>query len=143
MTTMLQRSAPERERPPLMSCGRFSTSDPEIAVLEVTKLLAPHHLVIDDVARFHVLARRAELRGASLDYMSYRSSMTIHRPPQRGYVAVIVPGAATMGGRLNGTGALQGTNGVPAGLPTACPVGCGYRDDAGLIVVSGATGFPS
>jgi len=32
----------------------FSTSDPEIAVLEVTKLLAPHHLVIDDVARFHV-----------------------------------------------------------------------------------------
>src|SRR6202795_4163 len=70
MTTMLQRSAPEREHPPLMSCGRFSTSDPEIAVLEVTKLLAPHHLIIDDAAQFHVLARRAELRGASLDYIS-------------------------------------------------------------------------
>src|SRR5260370_36883992 len=101
MKTMLQRSAPEWERPPLISCGRFSTSDPEIAVLEVTKLLAPHHLVIDDVARFHVLARRAELRGASLDYMSYRSSMTIHRSPQRGFVALVVPVPAHLARRLN------------------------------------------
>src|SRR5258708_38378741 len=99
-----------------MSCGRFSTSDPEIAVLEVTKLLAPHHLVIDDVARFHVLARRAELRGASLDYMSYRSSMTIHRPPQRGYVAEIVPVAGTMAGPFNSTSPPPRPHGPPARL---------------------------
>jgi AraC-like DNA-binding protein len=139
MTTMLQRSAPERERPPLMSCGRFSTSDPEIAVLEVTKLLAPHHLVIDDVARFHVLARRAELRGASLDYMSLRSSMTIHRPPQRGYVAVIVPVAGSMAVRFNGTGPQQVPNGSLAVLPTDCPVELQYRDDACLLIVSAET----
>src|SRR3984893_1076288 len=118
MTTMLQHRAPEREHPPLMSCGRFSTSDPEIAVLEVTKLLAPHHLIIDDVAQFHVLARRAELRGASLDYMSYRSSMTIHRPPQRGYVAVIVPVAGTMAVRFHGSGAPRGPHRSPPLGPT-------------------------
>src|SRR6202051_700464 len=121
MTTMLQPSAPEREHPPLMSCGRFSTSDPEIAVLEVTKLLAPHHLIIDDVAQFHVLARRAELRGASLDYMSYRSSMTIHRPPQRGYVAVIVPVAGTMTVRFNGSGPQQVPHRPPSLLPPGRP----------------------
>src|ERR1700676_3416194 len=139
MTTMLQPSPPERERPPLMSCGRFSTSDPEIAVLEVSKLLAPHHLIIDDAAQLHVLARRAELRGASLYYMSYRSSMTIHRPPQRGYVAVIVPVAGTMAVRFNGSGPQQVPNGSLAVLPTDCPVELQYRDDACLLIVSAET----
>jgi AraC-like DNA-binding protein len=139
MTTMLPQPPSGPANPPLMSCSRLSTSDPDFAVQEVTKLLAPHHLVLDDAAQFHVVANRAELKGASLDYMSYRGSITIHRPAQRGYVAVMVPVAGAAAIRFSGSEPHEVRPGSVAVLPTDCPIELQYRDDARLLIVTAET----
>jgi AraC-like DNA-binding protein len=138
--TMLSRDDHRAAKPPLTSCGRFSTSDPEIAVHEVTKLLAPHHLVLgDNVEQFHARASRAELRGASLDFMKYRSSMTIHCPPQTRYVAAIVPIAGSMAIAYDDSPLREAPCGSLAIVPTDCPVELRFRDNVSILIVSAET----
>ena len=48
-----------------MSYRRFITSDPDVAVQPVTKMLTPQHLVLNDAARVHLGGQASRASGGS------------------------------------------------------------------------------
>src|SRR5260370_22546968 len=97
---------------PLLACTRFATSDPDEAVEEATKILAPHNMEVrGDVARFRARASHAQLRDASLIYMDYDRPLSFHCAPQHIYVAVVLPVSGQMAVAYEGGDVLE----VPRG----------------------------
>lgn len=83
---------------PLPACPQFSTSDPDVAIQECAKVLAPHQMDLqDDPAPFRAHVSWADLRDTSLCYMNYQSTQSFHCAPWNKYVAVVIPISGDMG----------------------------------------------
>jgi AraC-like DNA-binding protein len=123
--------------PPLTSCkSRFTTSDPDVAIEEATKLLAPHQLVVgDDGTHFRAHASRAELTDTSLYYMDYRSPVTFYTAPQSSYVAVMLPITGEMRVSHNKGDLTAVPLGSIAVVPADCPVEIRYDSGFSMLLI--------
>ncbi|WP_255507164.1 helix-turn-helix transcriptional regulator [Mycobacterium sp. AZCC_0083] len=114
------RSETTSPRTPLQACPQFSTTDPDEAVHEATKVLAPHQLDLrGDRAGFGAQLRWADLKDTSLYYMDYRSPLSIRCLPHRSYVAVVLPISADMGVSFDDGDIVD----VPRGTCVVAPAG--------------------
>jgi AraC-like DNA-binding protein len=107
--------------PPLISCDRFATSDPDEAVTEATRVLAPHQMdVWGDHTRFRARGSRAILKDTSVCHINYESQLGFHIAPQNMFTAVVLP--------LSGDTAISYGRGdefdVPLGSIAVVPSGC-------------------
>jgi AraC-like DNA-binding protein len=122
---------------PLASCLRFTTSDPEVAVHEATKLLSPHQLVLDgDRTDFAAHASRSQLSDTALYTMSYSDAGTFHCAPQHSYVAVLLPTAGDLSIRYHKRDPVEVPCGSFAVVPADRPVDISYRDGMSMLVVT-------
>jgi AraC-like DNA-binding protein len=125
---------------PLDGCRQFSTRNPHEAVEQATKLLSPHQLTIEgDLDDFWARASRAELSGASLYHLDYRTAVTFHCSSQSTYVAVLLPMSDGMSIRYDRGEVVDVPAGSLAVVPAECPVDIRFRRGFSLLSVSANT----
>jgi AraC-like DNA-binding protein len=106
-------------------------------VQEATKLLSPHQLTIEgNRGDFSARASRAELSGASLYHLDYRTAVTFHCSSQSTYVAVLLPMSGGMSIRYDHGGVVDVPAGSLAVVPAECPVDISFRRAFSLLSVS-------
>jgi len=122
---------------PLDGCRRFSTNSPREAVREATKLLSPHQLTLEgDLEDFSARASRADLGGASLYHLDYRTGVTFHCSSQSTYVAVLLPMSGEMSVRYDHGATVDVPAGSLAVVPAECPVDIAFRRPFSLLSAS-------
>lgn len=81
-----------RSGPPLLTCPHFSTNDPDEAVHETAKVIAPHQMdVSGDLSKFQAFVRWAPVGDASLCYLNYRSPLKFYLAQRRPIVSIVLP----------------------------------------------------
>jgi AraC-like DNA-binding protein len=117
-SVLLPQNGSSVPRDPLLTCPQFTTTDPDEAVAECTKVLAPHQMdVRGDLDSFQAHVSAAELHGTSVCYMDYRNPLTFHCAPWNSFVAVILPLSGDMGVSYDKGELLQVSRGSCAVLP--------------------------
>jgi len=77
---------------PLSAYLRYETSDPRAAEDDSARLLSPHRLTVcAEGTPFSAVGRCADVGGVSLCYLSYGAEVTMDRPSQEDYVAILAP----------------------------------------------------
>jgi AraC-like DNA-binding protein len=77
---------------PLLSCPQFSTTDPDEAVFETAKVIAPHQMDISgNLSDFRAYVRWADFQEASLCYLDYHSPLSFYLAQHRSIVSVVLP----------------------------------------------------
>ena len=88
---------------PLGTCPGFTTTDPDEAIEEATKVLAPHQMHLrGDLATFQAHGSWADLDDTSVCFLDYRTPLSFYCEPWDSYVAAIMPISGVMGVSFDG-----------------------------------------
>jgi AraC-like DNA-binding protein len=120
---------------PLLSCDVFSTTDPDEAVAEVTRVLSPHTLdVRGNRDRFQARVSYAPLSDVSLCHLNYEMPVNFHCVPQDMFAAVVLPRSEGMTVSYES----GDTHEVPIGSLAVVPWGCrvDLRFDAAFSILA-------
>lgn len=142
MATMMREleSPDPLSGPPLPACPSFSTTDPDEAVHETAKVIAPHQMnVSGDPARFQASVRWASVGDASLAHLDYRSPLSFHLKQERSIVSVILPIAGDMAVSLEREPEIGVPRGACAVIPTCYSFELLYREPFSVFVMYAQT----
>jgi len=91
MTATPNAAHPGRSASLLSGFARYETSDPGEVQTASTQLLSPHRLTVYEDHKLSAFGRCADLGDISLCYLAYGAEVSMDRPSQDDYVAVLVP----------------------------------------------------
>jgi AraC-like DNA-binding protein len=121
---------------PLRSYSRYCTSDPAQAVTELTRMLAPHEMVLSDpVSGFSAEGRMAEFDDVLLGYMIYCQDVTFYCPPDQTFVYVTLPIRNGISIGLEKADAVYIPTGSAFVVPTDTKITMNWPDDTEFMVI--------